>query len=313
MTSFLQALFPDTVPGRSGTQGFRGATATRSYAVRVRWMVGCLLSLVSLLMVALIILFSQFNSTPDNTVTTPGEPAAPQQSGKAILIARQRIEAGTRLDGSMFDAQLTNPAYVPEGAVLVAEKDSVVGYYAKQLINTGYPISRANLSPTELTQGDLLIPEGYRAIAIAIDEVSSVAYAIRPSSRVDVVLSYTHQGQPAVSTIVPTVKVLSIGGNPNPNGKMEGARSATLLVTPLDARKIELSKKLGTLSLVLASSTEAPADHSDPSPTLPRELIGETETTPKAEPAVDGKMVVTNPKTGQPEIYELKGGKWRRT
>jgi pilus assembly protein CpaB len=315
MQTFFQTLRDETGPSRTRrSPAFRAVSASRTYAAKVRWLVGGLLSVIVVLTTAMILLFRQIN-TPEQPQAVAAA-VAPQTGNIAltrILVARQRIEAGARITPAVFDVQELKSEYVPAEAIRESERDDIIGRYAKQLINTGFPLSRDVLSPTPPSgDEDFIIPDGFRAIAISIDEVSSVSYNIKPGNRVDVILAYLVNGQPAVVTVVETAKVLSIGGNTTPNGSNRGAQSATLLVSAESARKIELAKKLGTLSLVLAGKTEAPAVITDPNPTLPSEVIGGRKLDPKPLPEPNGRAIARDPNSGKEVRYSLSQGRWKR-
>lgn len=113
------------------------------------------------------------------------------------------------------------------------------------------------------------IDMGMRAVSIPITDASGVAGLIQPRSHVDVLFTRPGSMAEAMTTIVlEDVVVLSIGRNTEviptvapaagsaaapaaTNISVTQARAVTLLVTPEDARKIELAKNQGRLSLAL--------------------------------------------------------------
>lgn len=100
------------------------------------------------------------------------------------------------------------------------------------------------------------IEPGKRAIAVPITDSSGVAGLIQPRSRVDVL--FTRSGAMAevsTITILQDVEVLAVGrmtqaGQPV-DPKAPRVPAATLLVTPQEARKLELAKNQGKISLAL--------------------------------------------------------------
>ena len=304
------ATFFSSVQREYGSGSFRATSATQTYAAKVRWMVGGLLSIITLLATALILVFQQVNSGSGEQPTAQPVVNAGAPAKAMILIARQRIEAGVQLSDTLFDVQEVNANYLPEGAIMAAEHSVLNGQYAKDIINAGYPISRGLISATNPSNSEILIPVGYRAIAISIDELKSVAWSIRPNSRVDVVLSHTYKGQPAVTTVVPTAKVVAVGSDGNPNASRNGAKTATILVTAEDAKRVELSKKLGEVSLILAGEAEIPKVALDSTSPIGPGSIFSPEQTAKAEANIAGRMVVVDKHTGMPTTYVLKDGRW---
>jgi Flp pilus assembly protein CpaB len=173
----------------------------------------------------------------------------------------------------------------------------------------GFPINFENISNRPLAE-DFDIPPGYRAISIAIDEVSSVSYKVRPNHRVDVLLSFTYQGQPAVIVLVETAKVLAVGlGDQKASGV--GSKTATLLVSSENARKIELAKEYGKLSLVRAGESEIPKGTTDSSPMTLKGFFLPNDQPAAPVQKVDGKMFMTDPTTGRQTAYVLVNGVWK--
>lgn len=98
-----------------------------------------------------------------------------------------------------------------------------------------------------------LLPDGMRATALRINDVSGVAGFIQPNDSVDVLISRPGiSGQQVTDVLLQDVRVIAIGQNAQgQDGKPALAKSATLEVDPLDAQKIVLAQQVGALSLVL--------------------------------------------------------------
>ena len=98
-----------------------------------------------------------------------------------------------------------------------------------------------------------LLPDGMRATALRINDVSGVAGFIQPNDSVDVLISRQGpSGDQVTDVLLQDVRVIAIGQNAKgQDGKPALARSATLEVDPLNAQKIVLAQQVGSLSLVL--------------------------------------------------------------
>jgi pilus assembly protein CpaB len=98
-----------------------------------------------------------------------------------------------------------------------------------------------------------LLPDGMRATALRINDVSGVAGFIQPNDSVDVLISrQAPSGEQVTDVLLQDVRVIAIGQNAQgQDGKPALAKSATLEVDPLDAQKIVLAQQVGSLSLVL--------------------------------------------------------------
>jgi pilus assembly protein CpaB len=110
-----------------------------------------------------------------------------------------------------------------------------------------------------------LIEPGKRAVSVSVADAASAGGLIQPRAHVDVLFTKTGSMAEAVTTtVLEDVVVLSIGRNveaagavaatgaaPAPAAPSTGNRSVTLLVTPEQARVVELAKNQGKISLTL--------------------------------------------------------------
>lgn len=103
-----------------------------------------------------------------------------------------------------------------------------------------------------------LLPNGKRAAAVRINDVSGVAGFIRPNDAVDVlitrqVIGADNRGNAQVTDVLlQNVRVIAMDQNAkNENGEPAVAQTATLEVTPIDAQKLALAQQIGQISLVL--------------------------------------------------------------
>jgi len=105
-----------------------------------------------------------------------------------------------------------------------------------------------------------LLPEGMRAATVRINDVSGVAGFIQPNDSVDVLITRTPPGgnQQFTDVLLQNVRVIAIDQEAkNSDGTPKLARSATFEVAPLDAQKLALAQRIGSLSLVLRKPGEA--------------------------------------------------------
>jgi pilus assembly protein CpaB len=100
-----------------------------------------------------------------------------------------------------------------------------------------------------------LLPDGMRAAAVRINDVSGVAGFIQPSDAVDVLITRQAPGtdnRQITDMLLQNVRVIAIDQNAQgADGKPVVAKTATLEVTPTDAQKLALAQQVGSLSLVL--------------------------------------------------------------
>ena len=101
-----------------------------------------------------------------------------------------------------------------------------------------------------------LLPDGMRAAAVRINDVSGVAGFIQPNDSVDVLITRQLPGaagdRQVTDVLLQNVRVIAIDQNAQgADGKPVLAKTATLEVNPTDAQKLALAQQVGSLSLVL--------------------------------------------------------------
>jgi pilus assembly protein CpaB len=102
-----------------------------------------------------------------------------------------------------------------------------------------------------------LLPDGMRAAAVRVNDVSGVAGFIQPNDAVDVLITRQLPGAGAreaqvTDVLLQNIKVIAIDQTTkNADGTPVLAKTATLEVTPVDAQKLALAQQVGQLSFVL--------------------------------------------------------------
>jgi pilus assembly protein CpaB len=177
-------------------------------------------------------------------------------------LARQTVMAAVRdlpLGATIKKADVKAVGFlekdVPTGALATAEQ--AVGRVALYPISKNEPLTAGKVSSVNGADGiTATIPAGYRAVSVPVTDVSGVSGLVLPGSRVDVL--FTRPGTMAeaiTSTILQNVKVLAVGRAIFPNQTVDPKAAkmpvATLIVTPVDAQKLELAKNEGKISLTL--------------------------------------------------------------
>ena len=123
-------------------------------------------------------------------------------------------------------------------------------------------------------------------------------------------------GNTGFATIARFVKILSVGGQTSAVGEraiVGGSTTITLLVTEKDAKKIELARTLGALSLSLVGDEETKQTSDQPDTITIQDLIGTPVQKKEApvEVANDGVMYTSDPRTGRQLRYVLRKGRWQ--
>jgi pilus assembly protein CpaB len=174
------------------------------------------------------------------------------------VAAAHDMPAGTRLQKT--DIRLV---HIPERALprtAVLDEASALDRVLLFPVNANEVLTNSRLTSVSRAEGlAATIEHGKRAISIQINDSSGVAGLIQPRSHVDVL--FTRPGSMAeavTSTILEDVVVLSVGRATEVSANSLDSKASrpqnqavTLMVTPEQARKVELAKNEGKLSLSL--------------------------------------------------------------
>jgi pilus assembly protein CpaB len=180
-----------------------------------------------------------------------------------IAVAKVEIPVGTKIIPEHLMMVQFPKESTPDGTFEAPEKltdrVAVVNIAARE------PITESRLAP-EGTAGGLsaVIPEGYRAMTVKVDDVVGISGFIMPGTLVDVVVvirpddSSAAQG-PISKIVLQNIKVLANGQNidkPENQRDANSVKVVTLLVTPEQAEKLALASSEGKLQLVMRNSID---------------------------------------------------------
>jgi len=176
-----------------------------------------------------------------------------------IVVATQDLEFGTKLTSQNIRLQNWPASSVPQGAFRSVPEALKNNRVALRPMVPGEPVLASNVSGLDgRATLAALLPEGMRAVSIPVDAVNGVAGFVLPGTMVDVLLTRGIEGEGATSDdlrsdlLLQNVQVLAVDQLANDKeGKPKVSRTATLAVTPYDAQRLSIARKLGTLSLTL--------------------------------------------------------------
>ncbi|HXP86349.1 MAG TPA: Flp pilus assembly protein CpaB [Bryobacteraceae bacterium] len=202
----------------------------------------------------------------------------------SIQAAARDLPAGTRLRKADLKTVRVPEADAPKFAIL--DEKLAIDRALLLPVTTNEPLTSAKVASAGGPEGlPALIDDGMRAIAVPINESSGVAGLIQPRAHVDVLFTRPGSLSEAVTTtIIEDVVVLAMGRTTEATSSAtipatgqaaaapRTAQSATLLVSPEQARMIELAKNEGKVSLSLRNPLDESATGDD-SPTTASSLV----------------------------------------
>src|ERR1700730_881838 len=179
-----------------------------------------------------------------------------------VAVAKVAIPLGTKIIAEQLTLVQFSKESTPDGTFESVEK--VAGRVAVVNIAPREPITESRLAP-EGTAGGLsaVIPEGFRAMTVKVDDVVGISGFIMPGTLVDVVVvmdpgDKTTQN-PISKIVLQNIKVLANGQNidkPENQRDANSVKAVTLLVTPDQAEKLALASSEGKLQLVMRNSID---------------------------------------------------------
>ncbi len=223
----------------------------------------------------------------------------------AVVRAKSNIAPTVELKEGMVETAQVPKTLVPQGAF--SDPKKVVGRVTSGMVPAGAPVVPALLAPEGTLPGlSSRVPEGYRAVAVQIDEIAGVAGWLKPGCRVDVGIVMGSSKNPSISKVIlQNVEILAVGQTVKADGaKASVTRSVTVLVTPEDATKLHLASTKGRLRLAMRNS----ADFEEPRPKIVtiRDLLqdGAPKKDDEEGPSLLSRLLAKLPKIGSGETDE---------
>ena len=231
-----------------------------------------------------------------------------------IVVAARPIQLGARLDSNSLRL-IPWPSGEPVPGMFTRIEDCL-GRALITPVAENEPILEGKLASLQAGGGlPATIPEGMRALSVAVNEVVGVAGFVIPGTMVDVLVTASSEGNTAGSdsitqTILENVRVLAAGQQiqQDREGKPVVVPVITLLVTPDDAAKLTMASTGGKIQLALRNTIDSKL--ATPAPVVSRVLFaGRAAPAPQRQPGVKPVLIRTPP----PFVIEIITGSKRET
>jgi pilus assembly protein CpaB len=197
------------------------------------------------------------------------KPPVTQPAMVAVVVMKSSVPAHEEINQAEVELKQFPREQVPSDALRLPAE--AVGSIARTELSAGSILKRSDVSPRSAMRGlTFVIPEGMRAVTVALDPISGVGGFVFPGDRVDVLATFNAGREPTLTkTIVQDVEVLAMNEQTvrpvvkEPEATNEGSegaekapatqqvRSATLAVTPHQVQLVVLSATKGTIHLAL--------------------------------------------------------------
>ena len=174
-----------------------------------------------------------------------------------VVVAKTEIPVGAKIAPEQLALAPIPNGSAPDGVYRTL--DEVAGRVAIIPIGIKEPITTTKLAPEGTGAGlGVLIPEGYRAMTVKVDEIVGVSGFVQPGSFVDIVAVVTPATQnnqgPISKIVLQNIKVLASGpkiDSPENQREPHSVSAVTVLVTPEQAEKLVLAANESKLQLVM--------------------------------------------------------------
>ena len=182
----------------------------------------------------------------------------------AVVRAKEDINAYDPITAEKVEVVSTTDNLLAPANGRIGSLDELKDRVAAKAIPAGAAVLKGMLAPPGTPPGlQGRIPTGYRAVSVKIDEVSGVAYQIKPGDWVDVIVvmdidtGMRGKKETIAEVILQHVQVAAIGHTTNAPEteesptKVKPAKSATLLVPEEEAPKLHLAGTRGKITLAM--------------------------------------------------------------
>lgn len=183
-----------------------------------------------------------------------------------VFAAVKDIPLDTKIAREMFTEKKVPVEYAHHNSVI--DIVQVEGKIIKVPLVAGETLLKSHIAGERGEDGlAYTVPEGKRAIAVAVNEVSAVANMVLPGDRVDIIVTLdleekkadgSEQGITKNGFLLQNLEILAVGSRMkrSSNGKGNEISTVTLAVNPEDAPRLALASERGTIRMLLRSPVD---------------------------------------------------------
>ena len=199
--------------------------------------------------------YRYIQNVPTKTVSVPTKP---------VVVAAADLDLGAELRAEDLRVIQWPAENVPSGSF--DSPDKLAGRGLIFPVAQNEPFLPQKLAPIEAGAGlPPVIPEGYRAMSVRVNDVVGVAGYVLPGTRVDVITTLNPGSRPediSSKVILTNVQVLAAGTKIEQNGKDNKpvqVSVVTLMVNPDEAERLTLASTEGKIQLALRNPLDKTA------------------------------------------------------
>lgn len=177
-----------------------------------------------------------------------------------MIVAKVDIPLGARIISEQLTMVEVPRAATPDGTF--TKEEQVIGRISMTKISAREPLTNSRLAPIGASGGlSAVIPEGFRAMTVKVDDETGIAGFLMPGTLVDVlaIINADNNQGPISKIVLQNIKVLANGQNldqPKDEREASTVKTVTLQVTPDQTEKLALASAEGKLRLSLRNSID---------------------------------------------------------
>ncbi len=184
----------------------------------------------------------------------------------ALVAAKYDIPEDKPITHDMLMQVDVPEAYVHPQSVYLREWESITNQRTSHLIRAGQALLWTDFAdPRTDVELNQVVKEGWRALAMPVDRVSSLGGLLQPNNHVDVLGTFMKPEDKSwiTLTLLQNVTVLAVGAQlgsdaraVEKDGSSRGYQTVTVLVTPEEAELLTFAIDKGKLSLSLRNEND---------------------------------------------------------
>jgi pilus assembly protein CpaB len=193
--------------------------------------------------------------------STPQEISKVKSKTAPVVVAVEGMPLGTKLDPKMVKTLSYLKDTLPPGSF--SNPELLTNRVLISSVGRNEPILESKLAPVSVTTGGIsvVVTPGKRALALKGDKLLGLSGMIRPTNRVDILLTTTNpwNKEKTTKTVFENILVLATGVEIRKNkedGKPYPVDVYTLEVTPEEGEKLVLATTMGKLQFALRNITD---------------------------------------------------------
>ncbi len=171
-----------------------------------------------------------------------------------VLVARERLDAGTELRAQMLARRAVPADYAPRRALRPAAHAALGGRRLRAPLERGDVLTEDLLAPSRPATLATLITAGHRALTIPVDDIAAHGGLVQPEDRVDIYVAAERGNR--IELLLQVVRVLAAGRTlgHSADGEPISVNTLTLEVTPSSAAQLLRAAREGELLALLRRS-----------------------------------------------------------